>query len=79
MDERRSEAEGRLWVPHEQAEARVAAALAAGARLERDDFAPAWWTLADAAGNEADIATTMDRHQDSPLSAQRPSEWARFG
>jgi hypothetical protein len=26
-----------------------------------DDFAPAWWTLADAAGNEADIASTMSR------------------
>jgi 4a-hydroxytetrahydrobiopterin dehydratase len=50
-----------IWVPHEQAEARIAAALAAGGRLVRDDFAPSWWTLADAAGNEADIATTMSR------------------
>jgi 4a-hydroxytetrahydrobiopterin dehydratase len=50
-----------VWVPYEQAEARVAAALAAGGRLVRDDFAPAWWTLADAAGNEADVATTMSR------------------
>ena len=50
-----------IWVPYEQAEARVAAALAAGGRLVRDDFAPSWWTLADAAGNEADIATTMGR------------------
>jgi 4a-hydroxytetrahydrobiopterin dehydratase len=50
-----------IWVPYEQAEARVAAALAAGGRLVRDDFAPAWWTLADPAGNEADIATTMSR------------------
>lgn len=50
-----------IWVPHEQAEARVAAALAAGGRLVRDEFAPAWWTLADAAGNEADIATAMGR------------------
>jgi 4a-hydroxytetrahydrobiopterin dehydratase len=48
-------------VPFEQAEARVAAALAAGGRLVRDDFAPAWWTLADAAGNEADVATTRGR------------------
>jgi 4a-hydroxytetrahydrobiopterin dehydratase len=47
-----------IFVPLEQAEARVAAALAAGGRLVRDEFAPAWWTLADAAGNEADIATT---------------------
>jgi len=50
-----------VWVPYEQAEARVAAALAAGGRLVRDQFAPAWWTLADPAGNEADIATTMSR------------------
>lgn len=50
-----------VWVPYEQAEARVQAALAAGGRLVRDDFAPAWWTLADAAGNEADIATVMMR------------------
>lgn len=50
-----------IWVPYEQAEARVNAALAAGGRLVRDQFAPAWWTLADAAGNEADIATTMSR------------------
>jgi 4a-hydroxytetrahydrobiopterin dehydratase len=50
-----------IWVPYEQAESRIAAALAAGGRMVRDEFAPAWWTLADAAGNEADIATTMDR------------------
>jgi len=50
-----------VWVPPEQAEARVAAALAAGGRLVRDEFAPSWWTLADAAGNEADVATTTRR------------------
>ena len=50
-----------VWVPHDQAEARVAAALAAGGRIVRDDFAPTWWTLADAAGNEADIATVTGR------------------
>jgi 4a-hydroxytetrahydrobiopterin dehydratase len=50
-----------VWVPYEQAEARVAAALAAGGCLVRDDRAPAWWTLADAAGNEVDIATTHSR------------------
>ena len=50
-----------IWVPHEQAEARVAAALAAGGRMVRDDFAPSWWTLADAAGNEADVSTTLGR------------------
>ena len=50
-----------IWVPYEQAQARIAAALAAGGRMVRDDFAPSWWTLADAAGNEADIATTTGR------------------
>jgi 4a-hydroxytetrahydrobiopterin dehydratase len=50
-----------VWLPYEQAEARVAAALAAGGRMVRDQFAPAWWTLADAAGNEADIATLKHR------------------
>jgi 4a-hydroxytetrahydrobiopterin dehydratase len=65
MDEPRPDGGGSIhvavWVPYEQAEARVAAALAAGGRMVRDDFAPAWWTLADPAGNEADIATVMSR------------------
>jgi 4a-hydroxytetrahydrobiopterin dehydratase len=50
-----------VWVPYEQAEARIAAALAAGGRMVRDEFAPSWWTLADVAGNEADIATVKAR------------------
>jgi 4a-hydroxytetrahydrobiopterin dehydratase len=50
-----------IWVPYEQAQARIAAALAAGGRMVRDEFAPSWWTLADAAGNEADISTTKSR------------------
>jgi glyoxalase superfamily protein len=48
-----------VWVAHDQAEARVAAALAAGGRLVTDEHAPAWWTLADAEGNEVDVATWM--------------------
>ncbi|MDQ2740743.1 MAG: 4a-hydroxytetrahydrobiopterin dehydratase [Chloroflexota bacterium] len=48
-------------VPHDQAEARVAAAIAAGGHLVSDRHAPAWWTLADAEGNEADVATWMGR------------------
>jgi 4a-hydroxytetrahydrobiopterin dehydratase len=50
-----------VWVPEDQSEARVAAALAAGGRLVRDKWAPSWWTLADAAGNEVDVATTKGR------------------
>ena len=65
MDEPRADGDGAIhlavWVPYEQAEARVAAALAAGGHMVRDEFAPSWWTLADAVGNEADIATTMGR------------------
>jgi 4a-hydroxytetrahydrobiopterin dehydratase len=65
MDQPRSDGGGAIhigvWVPPDQAEARVAAALAAGGRLVRDEFAPSWWTLADAAGNEADIGTIIGR------------------
>ena len=50
-----------VWVPYEQAEARIAAAIAAGGSLIYDAAAPAWWTLADPEGNEADVATTMSR------------------
>ena len=46
-----------ISVPHDQAEARVAAAIAAGGHLVTDEHAPAWWTLADAEGNEADVCT----------------------
>ncbi|HEX6499777.1 MAG TPA: VOC family protein [Micromonosporaceae bacterium] len=50
-----------VWVPHDQAEARVAAAIAAGGRLVTDEHAPAWWVLADAEGNEVCLATWMGR------------------
>jgi 4a-hydroxytetrahydrobiopterin dehydratase len=50
-----------VWVPPDQAETRVAATLAAGGRLVRDKFAPAWWTLADAEGHEADVSTVLNR------------------
>jgi 4a-hydroxytetrahydrobiopterin dehydratase len=46
-----------VWVPHEQAEARVAAALAAGGHVVSDVMAPSWWVLADPEGNEACVAT----------------------
>jgi len=50
-----------VWVPYEQAQARIDAALAAGGRLVYDKSAPSWWTLADAAGNEVDISTVKGR------------------
>jgi len=49
-----------VWVPHDQAEARIAAAIAAGGRLVADQYAPSWWVLADAEGNEACVATCMN-------------------
>ena len=50
-----------LYVPHDHAEARVAAALAAGGHVVSDENAPEWWTLADAEGNEVDVAPWPDR------------------
>ena len=50
-----------VGVPHDQAEARVAAALAAGGTLVNDRSAPMWWTLADPEGNEVDLATWIGR------------------
>lgn len=45
-----------LYVPYDQAEARIAAALAAGGHVVSDAHAPGWWTLADPEGNEVDLA-----------------------
>src|SRR5436853_6589899 len=50
-----------IWVPPDQAQARISAAIAAGGRLVTDRYAPAWWTLSDPEGNLADVATTMSR------------------
>lgn len=52
-----------LVVAHDQADARVAAALAAGGTLVSDDFARAWWILADADGNEVCVCTWEDRER----------------
>jgi 4a-hydroxytetrahydrobiopterin dehydratase len=48
-------------VPHDQAEARIAAAIAAGGHLVSDHNAPSWWVLADVEGNEACVATWLGR------------------
>jgi 4a-hydroxytetrahydrobiopterin dehydratase len=50
-----------VFVPNDQADARIAAALGAGGRLVDDSHAPHWWTLADPEGNEVDVATTFER------------------
>jgi 4a-hydroxytetrahydrobiopterin dehydratase len=50
-----------VTVPHDEAEARVAAALAAGGHLVSDAAARAFWVLADPEGNEACVCTWQDR------------------
>lgn len=50
-----------VWVPHDQAEPRIQAAIAAGGHLVSGEHAPAWWTLADAEGNEVDVVTWRGR------------------
>ena len=49
-----------VFVPHDQAEARVAAAIAAGGHIVSDENAPKTWLLADAEGNEVDVASWPD-------------------
>jgi 4a-hydroxytetrahydrobiopterin dehydratase len=62
MDELRSDGAGTVhlvvWVPWDEAESRVAAGLAAGGRIVRYNAEELFWTLADPAGNEVDVATT---------------------
>jgi 4a-hydroxytetrahydrobiopterin dehydratase len=48
-----------LYVPADQAQARITAALAAGGTVLHD-YGPQWWTLADPEGNEVDIAPWPD-------------------
>lgn len=50
-----------VTVAGEIAEARVAAALAAGGTLVSADNAPRWWVLADADGNEVCVSTWRGR------------------
>jgi 4a-hydroxytetrahydrobiopterin dehydratase len=50
-----------VFVPHDQAEARVAAAVAAGGRVLRHTTTPTGWLLADPEGNEVDVATCLGR------------------
>ena len=52
-----------VFVPDDRAEARVAAAVAAGGRVVYDAEAPEWWTLADPEGNEVDIAVAVGREE----------------
>jgi 4a-hydroxytetrahydrobiopterin dehydratase len=49
-----------VFVPADQAQARVDAALAAGGRLADDSHAPDWWTLASPDNHGVDIASWTD-------------------
>jgi 4a-hydroxytetrahydrobiopterin dehydratase len=50
-----------LWVPHDVAEERIAAAVAAGGRVVDDGSAPSFVVLADPEGNRACVCTFLDR------------------
>jgi 4a-hydroxytetrahydrobiopterin dehydratase len=52
-----------LTVAHDEAEARVQAALAAGGVLVSDTAARSFWVLADSEGNEACVCTWTDRDE----------------
>ncbi|HET8926670.1 MAG TPA: VOC family protein [Microbacterium sp.] len=49
-----------VYVPADQAQERVDAALAAGGRLADDSHAPAWWSLASPENHGVDIAAWPD-------------------
>jgi 4a-hydroxytetrahydrobiopterin dehydratase len=50
-----------LNVPHDQALARIEAAVAAGGRVLTDEWARAFWVLADPEDNEVCVCTWQDR------------------
>jgi 4a-hydroxytetrahydrobiopterin dehydratase len=52
-----------ITVAHDEAEARVRAALEAGGRLVDDSFARSFWVLADREGNEVCVCTWTDRDE----------------
>ena len=60
-DEPRQRFHWDVWVPADQAGARIAAAVAAGGTLVSDDEAPSFVVLADAQGNKACICTSAAR------------------
>jgi 4a-hydroxytetrahydrobiopterin dehydratase len=50
-----------LWVPHDLAQERIAAAVAAGGRVVDDERAPSFVVLADPEGNRVCVCTCLDR------------------
>lgn len=51
-----------LFLPHDQVQPRLEAALAAGGTVVRD-AGPIWWTVADPEGNEIDLTTAVGREE----------------
>jgi 4a-hydroxytetrahydrobiopterin dehydratase len=52
-----------ITVAHDEADARVRAAIAAGGRLVSEEAARSFWVLADAEGNEICVCTWQDRDE----------------
>ena len=52
-----------ITIAHDEAEARVAAALAAGGRLVDGSYARSFWVLADAEAHEVCVCTWTDRDE----------------
>ncbi|MDV3221141.1 4a-hydroxytetrahydrobiopterin dehydratase [Intrasporangium sp.] len=50
-----------LWLPHDIAEERIAAAVAAGGTVVDNDNAPSFVVLADPEGNRSCVCTCLDR------------------
>jgi len=50
-----------VWVPHDEGERRLQAALDAGGTLVSDAEAPSFWVVADADGNRSCICTRLGR------------------
>ncbi len=50
-----------VWVPPEQVQPRIDAALAAGGSLVSEEWAPSFWVLADPDGNKACLCTWQQR------------------
>lgn len=49
-----------VWVPHDQAEVRIKAALDAGGTLVDDTHVPSYWVLADPDGNKVCLCTSRE-------------------
>lgn len=53
-----------LWVPHDVADERIAAAIAAGGTLVSDEHAPSFTVLADPDGNQTCVCTALESPHD---------------